>query len=63
MAKVQAAANEKIYQIKRWLGVNQALEGEASLKIGEAADMRNFKVTAGGALQKRGGRRCPTARW
>ena len=53
MAKVQAAANEKIYQIKRWLGVNQALEGEASLKIGEAADMRNFKVTAGGALQKR----------
>lgn len=57
MAKVQAAANEKIYQIKRWLGVNQALEGEASLKIGEAADMRNFKVTAGGALQKRGGSR------
>ncbi len=55
MAKVNTNVSESVYQIKRWKGVNEAQEGEASLEMGEAAVMRNFKVTAGGALQKRGG--------
>lgn len=55
MATIPTSVEEKIYQIKKWLGVNEAQEGEASLDIGEAAVMRNFKVTSGGALQKRGG--------
>lgn len=55
MATIPTSIEEKIYQIKKWLGVNEAQEGEASLDIGEAAVMRNFKVTSGGALQKRGG--------
>ena len=55
MATVPTNISEAVYQIKRWKGVNEALEGEASLQMGEAAVMRNFKVTAGGALQKRGG--------
>lgn len=55
MATVITNVQESIYQIKRWLGVNEAQEGEASLKMGEAAVMRNFKVTAGGALKKRSG--------
>lgn len=55
MAQVITNVQESIYQIKKWLGVNEAQEGEASLKMGEAAVMRNFKVTAGGALKKRGG--------
>ena len=55
MAQIVTNVQERIYQIKRWLGVNEAQEGEASLKMGEAAVMRNFKVTAGGALKKRGG--------
>lgn len=55
MATIPTSIQEKIYQIKKWLGVNEAQEGEASLDIGEAAAMRNFKVTSGGALQKRGG--------
>ena len=54
MAQIVTNVQERIYQIKRWLGVNEAQEGEASLKMGEAAVMRNFKVTAGGALKKRG---------
>ena len=57
MAQIITSVSEAVYQIKKWLGVNEALEGEASLKMGEAALMRNFKVTAGGALQKRGGGR------
>ena len=55
MARVNTNVSESVYQIKRWRGVNEAQEGEASLEMGEAAVMRNFKVTAGGALQKRGG--------
>lgn len=55
MATVPTNISESIYQIKQWKGVNEAQEGEASLEMGEAAIMRNFKVTAGGALQKRGG--------
>ena len=55
MATVPTNISEAVYQIKRWKGFNEALEGEASLEMGEAAVMRNFKVTAGGALQKRGG--------
>lgn len=55
MAQIVTNVQERIYQIKRWLGVNEAQEGEASLKMGEAAVMRNFKVTAGGALKKRAG--------
>ena len=47
MAQIVTNVQERIYQIKRWLGVNEAQEGEASLKMGEAAVMRNFKVTAG----------------
>ena len=46
MARVRTNVAESVYQIKRWRGVNEALEGEASLEMGEAAVMRNFKVTA-----------------
>ena len=57
MAQIITSVSEAVYQIKKWLGVNEALEGEASLKMGEAALMRNFNVTAGGALKKRAGSR------
>ena len=57
MAQIITSVSEAVYQIKKWLGVNEALEGEASLKMGEAALMRNFKVTVGGALKKRAGSR------
>ena len=55
MASVNTNVSESVYQIKQWKGVNEAQEGEASLEMGEAAVMRNFKVTAGGALGQRSG--------
>lgn len=57
MAKIETSVSESVYQIKNWLGVNEAPEGDARLKHGEASEMRNFKITSGGALQKRGGSR------
>ena len=46
MARVPTNISESVYQIKQWKGVNEAQEGEASLEMGEAAVMRNFKVRA-----------------
>ena len=37
--------NEKIVGIQKWLGVNQAGTDDTSLKLGEASDMRNWRVT------------------
>jgi len=55
MATISTATDEKVFKINKWLGVNQAQEGETRLFSGEAADMRNFRITAGGALRKRPG--------
>lgn len=57
MAEILAAGKERVYRITKWLGVNQAQEGESRLSLGEAADMRNFRITSGGALRKRPGSR------
>lgn len=57
MANVRQPTGERVYSIRRWRGVNEAPEGEAALRMGEAAVMRNFRVTAGGALRKRPGSR------
>ncbi len=57
MARVTANVGEKVFNISSWRGVNEAPEGQARLKLGEAAVMRNFCVTSGGALKKRPGSR------
>jgi hypothetical protein len=55
MAKIYSNIQEKVYTLDRFKGLNEAKEGELTLKSGEAAVMRNFKVTPAGALCKRGG--------
>lgn len=57
MASITGAADERIFQIRRWLGVNESPDGDTKLKMGEAAAMRNFRVTRDGNLQKRPGTR------
>lgn len=57
MAQITAATNEKVFQIQRWLGLNENPDGDTKLKMGEAAEMRNFRVTRDGNLQKRPGTR------
>lgn len=50
--KAQAAA---LLRIDRFLGVNESPDGDAGLKAGEAAVMRNFRITKEGNLQLRPG--------
>jgi hypothetical protein len=55
MATISATTNEKIYPIKRWLGLNQSIDGDTKLKMGEASVMQNWRVTRDGNLRRRPG--------
>lgn len=55
MANITGAADEQVFQILRWLGLNENPDGDTKLKMGEAAEMRNFRVTRDSNLQKRPG--------
>lgn len=55
MAEIKATTTEKVYTLRRFLGLNQNPDGDTKLKYGEAAVMRNFCVTRDGNLRKRGG--------
>ena len=55
MARITGAQNERVFSVQKWLGLNQNPDGDTKLKMGEAASMRNWKVTRDGNLQKRPG--------
>lgn len=55
MAKIQTSTDESIFQIKKWLGVNDGTDGDTQIKMGEAAESRNWRVTKDGSLQVRPG--------
>lgn len=55
MAKITSSSEEKVFKISEWLGLNENPDGDTRLKLGEAAVMRNFKITRDGSLQKRPG--------
>ena len=55
MATISAAAGEKVFQLRSFLGLNQNPDGDTKLKLGEAADMRHFTITRDGNLQRRAG--------
>ncbi|MGN0968427.1 MAG: hypothetical protein ACI4O3_04065, partial [Oscillospiraceae bacterium] len=55
MAQVVTTDSTKIYQLQKWLGLNESPDGDTALKLGEAAVMRNFRVTRESHLQIRPG--------
>lgn len=55
MATISGAAGEKIFSLKKFMGLNQAPDGDTKLKFGEAAEMRNFRITRDENLQRRPG--------
>lgn len=57
MAQITGSANERVFQIKAWGGLNENPGGDTKLKMGEAAAMRNFRITRDGNLQRRPGSR------
>lgn len=55
MASIGAATSEKIFQLKQFYGLNENPDGDTKLKLGEAAAMKNWRVTRDGNLQSRPG--------
>lgn len=55
MASIVSTSEKKIFQIKAWLGLNESPDGDTHMKMGEAAEMRNFRITAENHLQIRPG--------
>jgi len=57
MAKITVGGSDQVMKISAFLGLNEAPEGDGTLKYGEAAEMENFRIAEGGALVKRPGSR------
>jgi len=55
MATISTVTDTTIFQIKRWLGLHESPEGDTRLKLGEAAELRNWRITSEGSLQIRKG--------
>lgn len=55
MAQVRTNDDTKIYPLKNWLGLNESPDGDSGLKMGEAAVMRNWRITRESHLQIRPG--------
>lgn len=57
MAQITARDRSQILRISKWLGLNEAQDGDTNLRIGELSVMRNMRITREGHLQKRPGSR------
>lgn len=55
MAVISGNTEEKVFSIKKFLGLNESIDGDTKLQLGEASLMNNFRVTRDGNLQKRPG--------
>ncbi len=55
MARIQGTLGRKLFRIDKWLGLNENQDGETMLRMGEAAVMRNWRITREGSLQIRPG--------
>lgn len=55
MPQIQSGNDTTILKIKSFLGLNENPDGDTTLKIGEMAEMRNFRITHDRHLQIRPG--------
>lgn len=57
MAQITARDQSQMLRISKWLGLNEAQDGDTNLRIGELSAMQNMRITREGHLQKRPGSR------
>lgn len=57
MAQIQTSSAQSVAKISAFLGLNEDPDGATSLRVGEMAVMRNFRISRSGHLQKRPGTR------
>ncbi len=57
MAKIERNTESGVYQIQKFLGLNESPDGDTQLRLGEAGEMRNWQVTPQYHLRVRPGYR------
>lgn len=55
MAQIRSTDDVKVYKIQKFLGLNESPDGDTKLKMGEASEMRNWKITNQNHLRVRPG--------
>ena len=55
MSTIKVTANEAVYKIEKFLGLNENPAGDTKLKLGQATKCQNWKVTRDWNLMKRPG--------
>ena len=55
MAGITSSGGETIFQLQKFLGINESPDGDTQLKMGESPLMRNWQVTAQNHLRVRAG--------
>ena len=55
MAQFTANTSDKVYKIDKFLGINENPDGDTNLKMGEASEMLNWRITKDNHLQVRPG--------
>lgn len=61
MATISSKDTSKVFQIQKFLGLNESRDGDTQLKYGEASEMRNFCITPQFHLKGRAGLRAVKA--
>ena len=55
MAQITVQDNSKVFQIQKFLGLNESPDGDTQLKLGEAAECCNWQITPSFHLKIRPG--------
>lgn len=55
MATIRSSSREKVFSCKAWLGLHESPDGDTKLKFGEAANIRNWRITRDHNLKVRPG--------
>ena len=57
MAQITVQDTSKVFQIRKFLGLNESPDGDTQLKMGEASELRNWQITPNYHLRIRPGTR------
>lgn len=55
MAQIVSSSDVKVYKIQQFLGLNESPDGDTQLELGEASELRNWKITPEGHMRVRPG--------
>ena len=55
MATISGKTNDRVFSVQKWYGLNEHPDGDTRLRVGEASQMVNWRITRDGNLKLRAG--------